>query len=190
MLIERKHIKDMDRAAYNPRVELRPGDEEYEALRHSIETYGLLIPIVWNKRTNRVVGGHQRLTVLENNGETETDVSVVDLDELKEKELNIALNKAQGTWDDARLAEMLDSLGDRAQETGFTLPEIEALESRIEDALDETFLDDELGAIEQTFNITFDFPIAEKEAVHRFIKEHGKEDLVGFVSDTAHREEE
>ena len=31
MLIQKKLIKEMDRAAYNPRVELRPGDDEYEA---------------------------------------------------------------------------------------------------------------------------------------------------------------
>ena len=30
MQIERKKIRDMDRAAYNPRIELIPGDTEYE----------------------------------------------------------------------------------------------------------------------------------------------------------------
>lgn len=81
MQIERKKISDMERATYNPRIDLIPGDMEYENLRRSIKTYGMIIPVVWNERTNRVVGGHQRLTVLENEGETEVDVSVVDLDE-------------------------------------------------------------------------------------------------------------
>ena len=64
MLIQKKLIKDMDRAAYNPRVDLRPGDDEYEALKDSLTEFGLVIPIIWNQRTNRVVGGHQRLTVV------------------------------------------------------------------------------------------------------------------------------
>uniref|UniRef100_UPI003A91CC4E ParB N-terminal domain-containing protein n=1 Tax=Ellagibacter isourolithinifaciens TaxID=2137581 RepID=UPI003A91CC4E len=94
MLIQKKLIKEMDRAAYNPRVELRPGDDEYEALKDSISEFGLVVPIIWNQRTNRVVGGHQRLTVEENLGHTEVMVSVVDMDEMQEKQLNVALNKA------------------------------------------------------------------------------------------------
>ena len=96
MQIERKRISDLNRATYNPRIDLIPGDPEYENLRRSITTYGLLIPVIWNKRTNNVVGGHQRLTVLENEGETEVDVSVVDLDPMQERQLNVALNKIEG----------------------------------------------------------------------------------------------
>lgn len=114
MLIQKKLIKDMDRAAYNPRVDLRPGDDEYEALKDSLTEFGLVIPIIWNQRTNRVVGGHQRLTVEEDLGHTEVYVSVVNLDEMQEKQLNIALNKAQGAWDDGKLAELMNSLGNRA----------------------------------------------------------------------------
>lgn len=88
MEIIKKRIADMERAAYNPRVELRPGDDEYEALKYSLEHFGQVEPIVWNRRTNRVVGGHQRLTVEQDLGHEEVWVSVVDLDDLKEKELN------------------------------------------------------------------------------------------------------
>ena len=83
--------------------------------------------------------------MLENSGETEADFSIVDLDDIGEKQLNIALNKAQGTWDDGKLAELLASLEDRAIETGFSLPEIESLQSRIEDALDTDFWMANLG---------------------------------------------
>lgn len=189
MLWDRKLIADMDRAAYNPRIELKPGDEEYEQLRASIEQFGLVIPIVWNKRTNRVVGGHQRLTVEENLGHAEVDVSVVDLDETQEKELNVMLNKAQGAWDDGKLAELMESLGDRATETGFSLPEIEALQSRIEDALDETFLADELGSIDKTFNVTLDFPVEQMDAIMGYIRENGKETLVELMTEAARKEE-
>ena len=107
MQIERKRISDLNRATYNPRIDLIPGDPEYENLRRSITTYGLLIPVIWNKRTNNVVGGHQRLTVLENEGETEVDVSVVDLDPMQERQLNVALNKIEGGWDEEKLGALL-----------------------------------------------------------------------------------
>lgn len=48
MQIERKRISDLNRATYNPRIDLIPGDPEYENLRRSITTYGLLIPVIWN----------------------------------------------------------------------------------------------------------------------------------------------
>ena len=85
MKIIRKRIVDMERATYNPRVELQPGDAEYETLKRSLEQFGMVEPVVWNERTNRVVGGHQRLTVEAALGHEEVDVSVVDLDEIKEK---------------------------------------------------------------------------------------------------------
>lgn len=100
MEFEVKRIADINRAAYNPRVDLKPEDEEYQAIERSLKRHGLVQPIVWNRRTNTVVSGHQRLTVLEAQGETEVTVSVVDLDDIKEKELNIALNKITGEWDD------------------------------------------------------------------------------------------
>lgn len=84
MEIIKKRIADMERAEYNPRVELMPGDDEYEKLKRNIDRFGVVVPVIWNKRTNRVVSGHQRLTVLMNEGVTETDVSVVDLDETAE----------------------------------------------------------------------------------------------------------
>lgn len=189
MLIERVSIKDINRAAYNPRVDLKPGDEEYHQLDDSIENYGLLIPLVLNKRNMRLVGGHQRLTVLENRGETEVDCSIVDLDEIREKQLNVALNKAQGVWDDGKLEELFNNLGDRASETGFTLAEIESLQSRIEDALDTEFLDDELGAIEETFNVTIDFPVELKDEINGWIRENTKQPLIDAMVEAARREE-
>ena len=65
MQIERKKISELNRAAYNPRIDFIPGDTEYENLRRSITTYGMLIPVVWNKRTGNVVGGHQTLPFFE-----------------------------------------------------------------------------------------------------------------------------
>ena len=57
MIIAKKRIDKMDRAKYNPRIELRPGDDEYEKLHGNILRFGMVLPIVWNERTNTVVGG-------------------------------------------------------------------------------------------------------------------------------------
>ena len=52
-------------ADYNPRVALTPDMPEFERLKNSIETFGNVEPIVWNERTGHIVGGHQRLAVLQ-----------------------------------------------------------------------------------------------------------------------------
>lgn len=181
MQIERKRIADMDRAAYNPRIELIPGDAEYENLRRSIKTYGMLIPVVWNKRTNKVVGGHQRLTVLENEGETEVDVSVVDLDDTKEKQLNIALNKIEGGWDEEKLAELLLELGEDATLTGFTQQEIDSLTNDLDSLIDGDTVEEELKSIEELFNVSLTFDKADKEDLKAYVKDFGKGALVQLI---------
>lgn len=181
MQIERKKIRDMDRAAYNPRIELIPGDTEYENLRRSITTYGLIIPVVWNKRTNRIVGGHQRLTVLENEGETEADVSVVDLDETQERQLNVALNKVEGGWDEEKLADLLAELGEDATLTGFTQQEIDSLTNDIESLIDGDTVDEELKAIEELFNVSLTFDKADQEELKAYVKDYGKEALIQVI---------
>ena len=59
----------------------------------------------------------------------------------------------------------------------------------IEDALDEDFLDGELGKIEETFNVTLDFPIELKDEVTGYIREHGKDELVELMIEAARKEE-
>jgi len=117
-------------AAYNPRKDLKPGDPEYEKLKRSMQEFGYVEPIVWNKRTGNIVGGHQRYKVLLDMGMSEVDCVVVDLDETKEKALNLALNKIQGDWDYEKLKDLLQELdtGEFDLElTGFDMDEIEEL---------------------------------------------------------------
>jgi DNA modification methylase len=110
MLIEKKNTADLLPADYNPRKDLKPGDAEYEKLKRSIEQFGYVEPVIWNKTTGRVVGGHQRLKVLMDMGMTEVDCVVVEMDEDKEKALNIALNKISGDWDKDKLALLIADL--------------------------------------------------------------------------------
>lgn len=130
MEIRKIPIEKIDPAYYNPRKDLKPGDPEYEKLKKSITEFDLVEPLVWNKKTGRLVGGHQRLKVLKELGYTEIEVSVVDLPEDKEKALNIALNKIQGDWDYEKLKNLLEELdtGEFDLElTGFDMEEIEDL---------------------------------------------------------------
>jgi hypothetical protein len=85
----RMNLIELQPASYNPR---KMSVEAYQGLVKSIDKFGLLIPIVWNRRSGNVVGGHQRLRHLHEIGEDETDVIVVDLDDNEEVALNIALN--------------------------------------------------------------------------------------------------
>lgn len=184
MEIIKKRIADMERAAYNPRVELRPGDDEYEALKYSLEHFDQVEPVVWNRRTNRVVGGHQRLTVEQDLGREEVYVSVVDLDDLKEKELNIALNKTGGRWDNEKLGQLLDELGDRATETGFSLDDIAEIQNKLEQQIDRGMIDNELATIEKTFNLSLKFSQDDRTELQDYIKNHGKDDLVAVILQT------
>lgn len=188
MKIIRKRIADMERATYNPRVELQPGDAEYETLKRSLEQFGMVEPVVWNERTNRVVGGHQRLTVEAALGHEEVDVSVVDLDEIKEKELNIALNKIGGRWDTEKLGAVFDNLGDRALETGFTQPEIDEVQSKLEQLIDQGMIDQELAQIEKTFNLSLRFDQHDRDDLEAYIKTHGKDSLVAVILKTVFEE--
>lgn len=130
MNIEKKNVKDLLPADYNPRKDLKPGDPEYEKLKRSIEQFGYVEPVIWNEKTGRVVGGHQRLKVLTDMGITEVDVVVVDMDTEKEKALNIALNKISGEWDTEKLALVIADLQGTVFDvslTGFDPEELEDL---------------------------------------------------------------
>ena len=130
MVIEKIPIEKLIPADYNPRKDLKPGDAEYEKLKRSIKEFGYVEPIIWNKTTGNVVGGHQRLKVLLADGVKEIDCVVVEFDSEKEKALNIALNKVSGEWDRDKLTALISDL--QAEDfdvtiTGFDLAEIDEL---------------------------------------------------------------
>ena len=144
MLIEKINVSLLQPAAYNPRVELKPGDKEYEKLKKSIQEFGFVEPVIWNKSTGNVVGGHQRLSVLKDLGYKEVDCVVVELDLIKEKALNIALNKIQGDWDNDKLAELLQEIDEsdfNIEITGFEMAEVDELlnEFYSKDSVQDTF---------------------------------------------------
>ncbi len=120
-------------APYNPRVCLTPGMPAYERLARSLCEFDLVQPIVWNQATGHVVSGHQRLQILKDQGQTETQVVVVSLSLEREKALNVTLNNSQvgGDWDAEKLVDLiaeLDSLPDfDATLTGFDAEDLRDL---------------------------------------------------------------
>ena len=143
MQIEKLKTEQLIPAEYNPRKDLKPGDPEYEKLKRSIEQFGYVEPVIWKKTTSKVVGGHQRLKVLLDMGITEVECVVIEMDEEKEKALNIALNKISGDWDKDKLALLITDLQGADFDvslTGFDPAEIDAL---FKDSLKDGIHDDD-----------------------------------------------
>ena len=143
MVIERKHTADLIPADYNPRKDLKPGDAEYEKLKRSIEQFGYVEPVIWNKTTGFVVGGHQRLKVLLDMGITEVECVVVEMGAEKEKALNIALNKISGEWDKDKLALLIADLQGADFDVSLTGFEPAEIDSLFKDAQQDKVHDDD-----------------------------------------------
>jgi len=123
-------VEKLNPAKYNPRKDLKPGDPEYEKLLQSIDEFGYVEPIVWNQSTGNIVGGNQRFKVLKKLGFTEIDCVVIDMDEVREKALCIALNKISGEFDEPTLFEVVKELeqsGYPISYTGFDVPELDKM---------------------------------------------------------------
>lgn len=136
MLIKCLPITELNPADYNPRKDLQPGDRDYEKLKRSLTEFGYVEPVIYNQTTGRVVGGHQRLKVLADLGHTEVDCVIVELDETREKALNVALNKISGDWDESKLALLiadLDASDFDAELTGFDDAEIAQMIGSLDD---------------------------------------------------------
>ena len=149
MNIEKKKVTELLPAEYNPRKDLKPGDPEYEKLKRSLEQFGYVEPVIWNKTTGRVVGGHQRLKVLQDLGETEIECVIVELSEEKEKALNIALNKISGEWDTEKLGLLIADLQGADFDvslTGFDQNEIDDL---FKDSVKDGIHDDDFDVEEE-----------------------------------------
>lgn len=122
-------------AEYNPRKKLKKGDKEYKKIQDSIEEFGFADPLVVNSDMT-IIGGHQRLTVAMDLGYSEVPCAVVDVDKVREKALNIALNKITGAWDDDLLVKLLEDIGNSnfdLGKTGFDPPEIGQLFNKVHD---------------------------------------------------------
>lgn len=134
------NINELKPAEYNPRLDLKPGDAEFEKIRKSIQEFGYVDPVIINK-DGTIIGGHQRYKVLKDMGYEEIQCVIVNVDKEKEKALNIALNKISGDWDKDKLKVLLTELHSigLAEITGFDIAELGKMgiqEEVIEDNFD------------------------------------------------------
>lgn len=140
MEVQRIRVEDIHPADYNPRIALKKGSFMYKALDGSIDKFGMVVPLIVNKRTGTLISGHQRLNVLIARGEEYVDCVVLDIEEDEEKALCIALNKLGGEWDYGKLSDILDEL--RAADydigvTGFSTAEVDDLLGELQTADEE-----------------------------------------------------
>lgn len=194
MEIEHIKITDLKPAEYNPR---RISEEDYQKLKNSISTFGLVDQIIVNLKNMHIVGGHQRYDVLldehmlDNDfmaelpmirlGDvgfvfTDTELSIRDDDH--EKALNLALNKISGDWDNDKLAEVLEDLED--SDLDLELTGFDELESSVlldlfneDDITDDEELPDDYVDVEgdragRAYTITISFP--DKEEANEFLE--------------------
>lgn len=143
MLIEKIQTERLIPANYNPRKDLKPGDPEYEKLKRSLDEFGYVEPVIWNKTTSHVVGGHQRLKVLLDMGITEVECVVVEMDAEKEKALNVALNKISGDWDKDKLALLIADLQGADFDVSLTGFDPAELDDLFKDSLKDGIKDDD-----------------------------------------------
>jgi len=101
MIIEKKLLKDLIPAPYNPRQNTK---KQAGHLQDSLNKFGVVEPIVWNKQSGYIVGGHFRVRELIKFGYKEVECVIVDLNKEDEIELNIRLNANGGSFDFDALA--------------------------------------------------------------------------------------
>jgi len=133
MQFQRMKLSELLYANYNPRKELTSGDDEYEKIKRSILEFGYVDPIIVNS-DHTIIGGHQRATVLKDLGYEEVDVVLVEVDKVKEKALNIALNKISGEWQMDKLKDLLLELENQIDlgVTGFDDEEFKELLAKMD----------------------------------------------------------
>ncbi len=184
-------LTEITPAEYNPRKTLKPGDTEYEALKNSLERFGVAEPLIVNEATGNLVSGHQRLNVLLEMGVEEVEVVLVKLDEDQEKLLNIAMNKIEGEWDYKKLEALFGEISAAdIKFTGFSEEELQNLfedggygpdlgdnEPEEDDVAEEGSGGAEKEAAEEQepprrdFNIFLSFPT--KEIAEKWLKDRG-----------------
>jgi len=123
MIIEKKKISDLIPAPYNPRQSTAKQEKH---LKESLQKFGLVEPIIFNKQTGYIVGGHFRVRELKKLGINEIECVIVDLNEADEKELNIRLNANTGGWDWDTLANDWDVVDLEAW--GLDIPQFDTVE--------------------------------------------------------------
>src|SRR5271165_5516345 len=103
----------------NPKNPRTITEAKLSQLEKSLREFGSLDGFIFNKKTNRLVGGHQRQKIFKD-AKVVGDFVIwegkrfpyreVNWSEAKEKAANIAANKGAGEWDMSQLTEWMKEL--------------------------------------------------------------------------------
>ena len=121
MKIEIKKLSELKPAPYNPRTSTAKQESH---LKNSLTKFGFVEPIIFNKQTGYIVGGHFRVRELQKLGYKEIECVIVDLNIEDEKELNIRLNANTGSFDFDVLANSWDE--NLLLEWGLSIPNFDS----------------------------------------------------------------
>lgn len=92
-------VDELKPATYNPR---KISNKALADLKESLRRFEVVDPLIVNglpDRKNIIIGGHQRYRAAKELGHKTIPVVYVELNEVKEKELNLRLNRNSGEWD-------------------------------------------------------------------------------------------
>ena len=136
---ERIKRSQIDFAAYNPR---RISEGNKKRLKKSLKEFGLVQDPIWNRSTGRLVGGHQRIEIMDSEArgkDYEIDVKVVELDDKAEVKLNVLLNNASamGEFDFDAIKSLSESFEIDLGEMGFS-PQDLAIDFEFDSGIDTT----------------------------------------------------
>jgi len=105
--IEYVDLKELKLASYNPR---KFDSRQFQKIKDSISTYGMKEALIVNKRNNVILHGNQRYKALVALNHKEAPVTWVDLDEAEEKVFNIVMNAVGMSFDEEKLAYLVESI--------------------------------------------------------------------------------
>lgn len=121
----------------NPR---RISKRQMQALEASIDAEGFVVPVVVQKSTNMLIGGHQRVEALlklcreDKKTPPKIPAVILDVTDRRAKILNLALNNIEGEFDEDLLSSFLRGLqleapfvDDEIMVTGFSEQDVSAL---------------------------------------------------------------
>ena len=169
---------------------------EMEALKRSLETWGMVDPIIIRQEDGRVIGGHQRLEAAIDIGMARVPVVEIDVSKLDAKLINQALNRIHGRWHEAELMLIQDEIrleGGDLSLTGFTENELRLGEEEIigSDVKDSARTNDNFASLRaksggyvglQFGEILVAMPTSTYEALLAYVREHYPEnDRAGVV---------
>ena len=196
MDIVKVKIADIKIAKYNPRKDLMADDTEYKRIEKSLETFGMVEPVILNK-DNTLISGHQRLKVLKAKGYEEVDASYVDLSETDEKTLNVALNKIKGEWNYEKLRDLMQELKEDEADleiTGFDDFEIKMLtetHSYIDDLLEDDFtVNASEKPMKEFFGMTIVMNKEYQDAIVDYTNRNSKKPIAQYVLERIGRSNE